>query len=70
MSDDTRARRKINLTSKLTSNGRKVDNGWVDTDCLNVRFFPYKLEDNIFRVVQLFMFGDPLKALSLLIQQD
>lgn len=38
VSDDTRARGEINLTSKLTSNGRKVDSGWAATDCLKVRF--------------------------------
>lgn len=47
---------------------KKAESSWVDTDCLKVFvfFFQRKLEDNIFKVVQLFMFWD---LLSLFIQQ-
>lgn len=58
-------------TSKSACNGKKVKSSRVVTYCLKVFVFAScKLEDNIFKVVQLFMFGDVLQALSLLMQQD
>lgn len=63
---------KKTLHQSLLVMEEKVKSGWVDTDCklVVVFFVPRKLEDNIFRVVQLFMFGDLLRALSLLMQRD
>lgn len=44
--------------------------GWIQIESLLFFCFLRKLEDNIFKVVQLFMCGDSLQALLLLIQQD